>query len=147
MTAGIGPKVKAKIGSATVPTVEEVKTWMKSPNGVMKSGAGHWWLNNMEVGDKTAKLPASNLRVVNIDGIPVGLMKMRFGYNTQDISGLAGQQLILVNAFVGSGANIKPVKIGRCYLANKTDIATAESFSLVSAESGAANIVEDWDNF
>jgi len=133
MTDSIVSKVKAKVGNDS-PSLEEVKSWINSSKGKFVSGAGHWWFNAMEVGDKTSKIPANNLRVIEKDGVVIGLMKMRFVRNTSDLSGLANQQLVLVNGFKGSGSSITPVKIGRCYLKGRDkNLSTAEScFSLIS---------------
>lgn len=128
MLSEVGKKAKNAAGSNPA-SLEDVKKWMASNKGEFKSGAGHWWFGAMQVGDKASKIPESNIRITELDGVVVGLMKMKFGRNTTDASGLFDQQLVLVNTFTGSGDNIKAVKVGRCYLKGKDKkLASAESF-------------------
>ena len=118
----IAAKLDAKVSGKEYPTLDEVK----KANPRLKDGFLNWYFNGMQVGDKISK--ASSVKLTTINNVPVAIMKMKWGRNTMDMSGLAKQQLLLVTAFIKAGGSIKGVKIGKCYINGKDDIATRESF-------------------
>lgn len=111
-------------------SMDDVKNWISKGKGKLKNGID-WWFT-FQAADKIKNIPKTNFRLIEVDGKPVGIMKMAFGRNTTDASGLLDQQLVLVNGFTGSGDNIKPVKIGKAYIKGKdTPLSTRESLMLV----------------
>ena len=128
LKAALPNKVNGKIKNSA--SMEDVKNWISKGKGKLKNGID-WWFT-FQAADKIKNIPSTNFRLIEVEGKPVGIMKMRFGRNTQDAMGLFDQQLVLVNGFVGSGDNIKPVKIGKAYIKGKdTPLSTRESLMLV----------------
>ena len=111
-----------KVSGKEYPSLNEIK----QANPKLKDGFINWYFNGMQVGDKLNK--ASSVKLTTINNVPVAIMKMKWGRNTIDLSGLANQQLLLVTAFVKDGGKVKSIKIGKCYINGKDDITTRESF-------------------
>ena len=128
LKAALPNKVNGKVKNSA--SMEDVKNWISKGKGKLKNGID-WWFT-YQAADKIKNIPNTNFRLIEVEGKPVGIMKMRFGKNTMDAMGLLNQQLVLVNGFTGSGDNIKPVKIGKAYIEGKdTPLSTRESLMLV----------------
>lgn len=128
LKAALPNKVNGKVKNSA--SMEDVKNWISKGKGKLKNGID-WWFT-WQAADKIKDIPSTNFRLIEVEGKPVGIMKMKFGRNTMDAMGLLDQQLVLVNGFTGSGDNIKPVKIGKAYLKGKdTPLSTRESLMLV----------------
>ena len=124
----LSEKVNGKVKNSA--SMEDVKNWISKGKGKLKNGID-WWFT-FHAADKIKDIPNTNFRLIEVEGKPIGIMKMRFGRNTMDAMGLFDQQLVLVNGFTGSGDNIKPVKIGKAYIKGKnTPLSTRESLMLV----------------
>lgn len=124
----LSKKVNGKVKNSA--SMEDVKNWISKGKGKLKNGID-WWFT-FQAADKIKDIPNTNFRLIEVEGKPIGIMKMRFGRNTMDAMGLFDQQLVLVNGFTGSGDNIKPVKIGKAYIKGKnTPLSTRESLMLV----------------
>ena len=124
----LSKKVNGKVKNSA--SMEDVKNWISKGKGKLKNGID-WWFT-FQAADKIKDIPNTNFRLIEVEGKPIGIMKMRFGRNTMDAMGLLDQQLVLVNGFTGSGDNIKPVKIGKAYIKGKdTPLSTRESLMLV----------------
>ena len=124
----LSKKVNEKVKNSA--SIEDVKNWISKGKGKLKNGID-WWFT-LQAADKIKDIPNTNFRLIEVEGKPIGIMKMRFGRNTMDAMGLLDQQLVLVNGFTGSGDNIKPVKIGKAYIKGKdTPLSTRESLMLV----------------
>ena len=128
LKTAIAKKVNEKVKNSA--SMEDVKNWISKGKGKLKNGID-WWFT-FQAADKIKDIPNTNFRLIEVEGKPIGIMKMRFGRNTMDAMGLLDQQLVLVNGFTGSGDNIKPVKIGKAYIKGKdTPLSTRESLMLV----------------
>ena len=128
LKAALANKVNGKVKNSA--SIEDVKNWISKGKGKLKNGID-WWFT-FQAADKIKDMPKTNFRLIEVEGKPIGIMKMRFGRNTMDAMGLFDQQLVLVNGFTGSGDNIKPVKIGKAYIRGKdTPLPTRESLMLV----------------
>ena len=124
----LSKKVNGKVKNSA--SMEDVKNWISKGKGKLKNGID-WWFT-FQAADKIKDIPNTNFRLIEVEGKPIGIMKMRFGRNTMDAMGLFDQQLVLVNGFTGSGDNIKPVKRGKAYIKGKdTPLSTRESLMLV----------------
>lgn len=128
LKTAIAKKVNEKVKNSA--SMEDVKNWISKGKGKLKNGID-WWFT-FQAADKIKNIPNTNFRLIEVEGKPIGIMKMRFGRNTMDAMGLLNQQLVLINGFTGSGNNIKPVKIGKAYIKGKdTPLSTRESLMLV----------------
>ena len=128
LKTAIAKKVNEKVKNSA--SMEDVKKWISKGKGKLKNGID-WWFT-FQAADKIKNIPKTNFRLIEVEGKPIGIMKMRFGRNTMDAMGLLNQQLVLINGFTGSGNNIKPVKIGKAYIKGKdTPLSTRESLMLV----------------
>ena len=128
LKTAIAKKVNEKVKNSA--SMEDVKKWISKGKGKLKNGID-WWFT-FQAADKIKNIPNTNFRLIEVEGKPIGIMKMRFGRNTMDAMGLLNQQLVLINGFTGSGNNIKPVKIGKAYIKGKdTPLSTRESLMLV----------------
>lgn len=113
-------------------SLEDVRQYFKE-KGYMISGKGLVgflsWAFTGDTGTKFEKMfEGSDFKLKNKDGLVIGLAKLRFLHNTMDISGIADQQLVLVNTFIkDKKGKVKAVKVGRCYIRGRTkNVGTAD---------------------